>query len=134
MNNVNKPTIPGEVADAIEYLRGLSPSYSNEDILDFRSGIIGESDDADGIALRSIPFDTLLAALVNGYERELTEEEREAQQLERARAKIKDAYETTERLRHTRYNPASSAYDRGYCAGMIFTLNALDVKISGVNA
>lgn len=76
MDNVNKPTIPAEVADVIECFRnrgGGLPAWSNEAILDHV--INSAAPNRRTNALRSIPFDTLLAALVNGYEREQTPEE-----------------------------------------------------------
>ncbi|MMZ45534.1 hypothetical protein D1872_71350 [compost metagenome] len=69
MSNVNKPVIPTEVADAIEELRG--GGAGNRGIL-LRSERIGNP---YYTALVSISYDTLMAALVNGYERELTEEQ-----------------------------------------------------------
>jgi hypothetical protein len=75
MSNVNKPVIPAEVADAIEWARcdANGNPWSNERIID---GVRATNIDEIHLRkLRSISFDTLLAALVNGYERELTEEQ-----------------------------------------------------------
>ncbi|WP_149093363.1 DUF1642 domain-containing protein [Paenibacillus terrae] len=69
MSNVNKPVIPAEVADAIEELRGKGEN--NRGIL-MRRERVGNP---YYLALMSIHYDTLMAALANGYERELTEEQ-----------------------------------------------------------
>jgi hypothetical protein len=78
MSNVNKPVIPADVADLLERMR--TAGITNQDITRTAQGNTPVPDYHK--VLSSIPFDTLLAALVNGYERELTEEER-------ARAAIK---------------------------------------------
>jgi hypothetical protein len=129
MANVNKPTIPGEVADAIERLRSRYEADNSEIItLALKTG---GGLHADTITLQKIPFDTLLAALVNGYGRELTEEEREARRIAEAHESIRDEYE--EHVGHNgRY--ASGAEDDAFADGIRFALNALGVKISGVNA
>ncbi|WP_068616485.1 hypothetical protein [Paenibacillus tuaregi] len=67
--------------------------------------------------MQTIPFDTLLATLVNGYERELTEEER-------AYAAIREEYAEL----------SDTEFAEGYDAGIEFTLNTLGIKIGGVNA
>jgi hypothetical protein len=61
---MNKPTITRRQADAIEW--ALERDLSNEGIIRrvHDSAYIGPK----STALRAIPFDTLLAALVNGYE------------------------------------------------------------------
>ncbi|MNC49884.1 hypothetical protein D3C75_990960 [compost metagenome] len=69
--------------------------------------------------IRSISFDTLLSALVNGYERELTEEE--AREL---------AYEE---LREIYTTPPQSMFARGFDEGLVFTLNTLGIVIPGIN-
>lgn len=72
MTTIKPVTIPREAADRIEGLR--SSALSNERIVDvYVSEGRGTPPSTRGI--RSISFDTLLSALVNGYERELTEEE-----------------------------------------------------------
>lgn len=122
---MNKPTIPNEVADAIEHLRNsdvFDPSYTNEDIV---SGIFDPSMSSSTFAtLRTIPFDILLVALVNGYERELTEEQR-------IHAVIRDDFED-----HRRGNGGfeTGSEDRAYAAGIKFTLNTLNIDVEGVNA
>ncbi|MEK4360784.1 hypothetical protein NYE48_27645 [Paenibacillus sp. FSL M7-1455] len=119
MSNVSKPVIPAEVADVIEYLRfdeGRG-GYSNQKIIQLYEMKTVQSEVAE--SLRKIPFDTLLAALVNGYERELTEEERREEA-------IAGEYEW--------YCACDSDYDDGVCRGILLTLNTLGIKIEGVNA
>lgn len=114
---MNKPTIPNEVADLIEDLR--NDSFSNEDIVHLRNDV----GSIHRFSLNSISCDTLMAALVNGYEREMTEEQRHQ--------KIKDRYEL--------YRSCAGNYDTGredeaHADGIRYTLNMLDIKIEGVNA
>lgn len=115
---MNKPTIPNEVADVIEHLRdraAFDPAYTNEDII---SSVFDPSTSSRFDTLRTVPFDTLMAALVNGYERELTEEQR--------KQKIREMYR-----------------EHGYCLGsgnlgirkgIRDTLSILGIQIEGVNA
>lgn len=75
------PAIPREVADIIERWRN-DLRHSNPYIL----RAVLTPDEYDGPytrVLRSIPFDTLLAALVNGYTVELTKRERVEAALQR---------------------------------------------------
>lgn len=120
MSNVSKPVIPAEVADVIEKLRDPSGgfSYSNAEVVDVATRTGGGVNQYT-ITLQKIPFDTLLAALVNGYERELTEEERREEA-------IAGEYEW--------YCACDSDYDDGVCRGILLTLNTLGIKIEGVNA
>lgn len=113
MIDVKKPVIPAEVAELLDKM--LKASYSNEEILVCASyqGRIG----AYREILSQIPFDTLLAALVNGYEREMTEEER-------AYAAIREEYML----------PSETEWAEGYDEGIEFALNKLGIKIEGVNA
>jgi len=112
--------IPREAADAIETLRRDSasdPAFDNEGIA---HAYVTESY-AGPIALnlRKIPFDTLMRALLDGYERELTEEE--AREL---------AYEE---LREIYATPPQSMFARGFDEGLVFTLNTLGIVIPGIN-
>ncbi|MBG9735809.1 hypothetical protein [Paenibacillus alvei] len=122
---MNKPTIPNEVADAIEHLRNsdvFDPAYTNEDIV---SGIFDPSMSSTTFAtLRTIPFDPLMAALVNGYERELTEEQR-------AHADIRREYE---RHIHGRGKYETEGKDFAYADGMMYAVVTLGIQIEGVNA
>ncbi|MCM3784374.1 DUF1642 domain-containing protein [Neobacillus mesonae] len=121
MSSVNKPVIPADVADAIEYLRGSAGHVplDNETIL---YNVINPTPGTEHFdRVRSLPFDTLLAALVNGYERELTEEERWAK-------RINEALGWMEESRR------SAQYKDGYHRGVMQTLAILGIKIEGVNA
>ena len=127
MDDVNRPTVPAEVADAIEYFRnrgGGLPAWSNENILDH---VINSAARSSNIAaLRTIPFDTLLAALVNGYEREKTGEEY-----------VRNLYEGLGREAEAARVIVGA--DGGACAlrarrAIECTLNALGIRIEGVNA
>lgn len=123
MDDVNRPTVSAEVADAIEYFRnrgGRLPAWSNEAILD--NVINSASGNSKITALRTIPFDTLLAALVNGYERELSEEQR-------AHAKIREEYSRSKRAWLAGYD-----YYEGVTYGIELTLYTLGVRIEGVSA
>ncbi|MGG4217526.1 hypothetical protein ABEW32_04750 [Paenibacillus jamilae] len=107
MSNVNKPVILAEVADAIEELRG--EGVGNRGIL-LRSEQIGNP---YYTALVSISYDTLMAALINGYERELTEEQRKH-----------DA------LREVYFDLLGTEF----ASGINYALTTLGVAVSGVNA
>ncbi|KJK28474.1 hypothetical protein [Paenibacillus polymyxa] len=110
MSNVNKPVIPAEVADAIEELRTLRRGEAtNRDIL-LRRERIGNP---YYTALISISYDTLMAALVNGYERELTEEQRKHDIL-------REAY--------------FDLLGTEFASGINYTLTTLGVSVSGVSA
>ena len=119
---MNKPTIPNEVADVIEALRGVQ-LYSDEEII----SIIMLSGGTFVKTLRSIPFDTLMAALVNGYDREITEEERFHREI---RVKYVEKRSTARLMGHAWHSRETSAY----ADGIVFTLNTLGIKIEGVNA
>ncbi|MCY9532915.1 hypothetical protein M5X04_26765 [Paenibacillus alvei] len=110
-----KPTIPNEVADVIEYLRS-DKKWSNQQIIECRN-IAREEIEAVRI-LRKVPFDTLMAALVNGYERELTEEQRHQ--------KIREMYRE--------YGEYLEIRDFGAREGMRRVLSVLGIQIEGVNA
>lgn len=117
MSNVNRPTIPAEVADTIEGLRDPrnGPEFSNEKILTWAI----EGDSAIVTMLRKIPFDTLLAALVNGYEREKPPE---------------DARHVELRKEYVWRNGCVSEYSIGMADGIRYAVAMLGVKIEGVNA
>ncbi|MEK5414328.1 hypothetical protein [Paenibacillus sp. FSL L8-0708] len=72
MTTIKPVIIPREAADRIEGLR--SSALSNERIVDVYVSE-GRGTPLSTRGIRSISFDTLLTALVVGYERELTEEE-----------------------------------------------------------
>lgn len=112
---MNKPIIPNEVADVIEYLRS-DKKWSNQQIIECRN-IAREEIEAVRI-LCKVPFDTLMAALVNGYERELTEEQR--------RQKIREMYHE--------YVYCLDSRNLGIRKGIRDTLSILGIQIEGVNA
>nr|WP_154895200.1 hypothetical protein [Paenibacillus xylanexedens] len=131
MSNVNKglpperPAIPAEVADVIEGLRDPESGhvFSNAEIT-AQALNTGGTMHIDTVTLRKIPFDTLLAALVNGYEREKTPEET-----------VRDMYEGFKE----REGWLPERYGHDYGAGTArraieVTLNTLGIKIKGVNA
>lgn len=125
---MNKPTIPNDVADAIEELREKPGALDNARIIELampsRTSI---AIDKTVDAIRSIPFDTLMAALVNGYERELTEEQI-------AHAKIRNRHKAE--LITARFSGHYGARQENvaFADGIKFTLDALGIKVSGVNA
>lgn len=117
---MNKPTIPNEVADAIEKLRAEPGAFTNETIIQIATPNSSEIYIGESVqAVRSIPFDTLLAALVNGYVRELTEEQRIHAEIAR-------------RYRTHRESPYPT--DRSFANGIEYAVRALGIKIEGVNA
>lgn len=77
----------------------------------------------DTITMQTIPFDTLLSALVNGYVVEKSAEELERE----AHDKIRMSYE------HRSW-PTANIADQAYMEGVEVTLNTLGIKIEGVNA
>lgn len=119
---MNKPTIPNDVADVIEGLRNES-AYQNVGIIDIAMRT-GGGLHRDTVTLQSIPFDTLMAVLVNGYEREMTEE----QAIQR---KLRDEYDAH---MTTRGGFSTGDEDRAYAAGIRFALDTLGIQIEGVNA
>lgn len=132
MNEVKPVTIPHDVADTIEYMRRDSADatpLSNEGIAHVyvTESYVGPA----AIKLRSIPFDTLMRALLDGYERGLTEEE----EREKAIASLRDYYgflreqEGIARIQ-TRGNPLE--FMRAQNAIRI-TLNTFDIVIPGIN-
>ncbi|MEK5178456.1 hypothetical protein [Paenibacillus odorifer] len=123
-----KVTIPREAADRIEGLR--SSALSNERIVDvYVSEGRGTPPSTRGI--RSISFDTLLSALVNGYERELTEEEAREQAFDSIRSYYAWLGER-ERCEGIRVNGNPFEFKRAQTA-IRLTLNVLGTEISGIN-
>lgn len=111
-----KPIIPQRVADAIESFREHG-FPSNENIIKVAHDR-GAAVTPRLVAIRSIPFDTLLAALVNGYEREVTPEQLTHEKILRQYVQHRDR----------------TTYDTGYRYGVEMALNALGIAIDGVNA
>lgn len=107
---MNKPTIPNEVADAIEELRD-GHGHDNSRII-YAAMRTGGGLSKYTITLQTIPFDTLMAALVNGYEREMTEGE--------ALDKVAKEYHRSK--------------GTAYAYGIRYTLDTLGINIEGVDA
>jgi len=119
---MTKVKLPRLVADKLDQLRSFG--YSTETIFACRA------DTSPNYAiLRTIPFDTFLQAVVSGYEREVTEVERQAEAIERIK--------TTYQRKRTEARDARDLYEAGiywrFIDGMKFVLNELGVVIDGVN-
>jgi hypothetical protein len=114
---VTLPTIPREVADAIEAAR--RQGVCNGTIIDVRNDDFTLAE-VSGAVLRLIPFDTLMSALVNGYVVEKSAEEL-----------VREAYDN---IRKEYVDRPHSWYYDGRADGIIFTLHTLGIKIEGVNA
>ena len=107
-----KVKLPHDVAKAIETLRGRDFIITNHDII--YAFAASKSDEYPAlIEYASEHFDDLLKALVNGYEVEETPEE-----------KVKKLFE--------KYIPGTDK-NYGYRLGVCACLNALDIKIEGIN-
>lgn len=122
-------TIPREVADAIEWFRADmegSVAYTNQDVVTVALREPYPLNHREA-ALRKVPFDTLLSALVNGYERELTEEEKR----EQAYAEIKRQYVSARST--TYYISDTDGLYSGILRGIEITLDTLRIVIPGIN-
>lgn len=120
MSNDNKAVIPAVVADALDQAK--MERMCNESILEVRNEEYPGETQVNGAALRFIPFNTLLRALINGYERELTEEEH----LAKAYQNIRDEYQVC--------LFDGSSEEISFANGMRYALDTLSIKIEGVNA
>lgn len=122
-----KVTIPRDVANMIEALRSddhYGPARDNEYICELAMRTGGGVPIATS-TLRKIPFDMLLQALVNGYERE-------KEPYEAVRALYRGLVES-ERKALGIYG--SDPYQYAFAARTVQrTLNALKIAIPGVNA
>lgn len=118
---VTLPTIPKEVADAIEAAR--KQGVCTGTIIDVRNDDFTLAE-VSGAVLRLISFDTLMSALVNGYVVEKSAEELERE----AHAKLRESYKRSWQLGW------STSYSEGRADGIRFTLETLGIKIEGVNA
>jgi hypothetical protein len=116
---VTLPTIPKEVADAIERMRLRGHSAEHITAVASRTG---GGLHRDTVTLQTIPFDTLMSALVNGYVVEKSAEEQAYDTIREAHAERCDDYASI------------GDYSGGYADGIEFTLNELGIKIEGVNA
>lgn len=113
-------TIPNEVADVIEEMR--KRQMTNEGIC--AMALCDDGDSAD--VLRSIPFNTLMAALINGYDREQTAEQR-------AHAELRSAYAKRRLDAGYRGHMWTSRELNAFANGIRFTLDTLGVKVVGVS-
>jgi hypothetical protein len=130
-DKVARVTIPREVAEAIENVRKrlgwtdeviLHKTYTNGWEAEWTE-VLNENGDENKAFL-------IAQALVNGYEIEKSPEELEAERKEKVRELYDKALENYAAL------PASpeSAYYDGLTQGILKTLEALGIKIPGVNA
>ncbi|WP_434750192.1 hypothetical protein [Paenibacillus amylolyticus] len=115
MSNVVKPTIPAEVADLIENMR--KAGVTNQEMTRVAQG--HTSVPVYNEILSSIPFDTLLAALVNGYGRDKAPEDPRYVEL---------------RKEYVWRNGSITEYIIGMADGIRYAVAMLGVKIEGVNA
>jgi len=127
-----KPTLPRDVAVAIERKRNRTdglPMWSNADFIDAYLRGIGDTQKT----LRTISVDTLMAALINGYEVEKSAEElaEEARRITHGRIRIR--YDTCRRIERLGWLD-SATEQSAFAAGMKYVLNELGEKIPGVNA
>jgi Protein of unknown function (DUF1642) len=117
-DKVTRVTLPREVAEAIEDLR--KDHYDNRALIDE----IYEGAARPVLqAYAEANFDTLLNALVNGYEIEKSPED-----------KVREYYEE---IREVFKSTIDGSYDeeylRGIMHGVVKTLNLLGIKVPGVN-
>ncbi|UKS30219.1 hypothetical protein LOZ80_15265 [Paenibacillus sp. HWE-109] len=129
MSDIKRVTLPNEVADAIETFR--AGSLNNAQIIELAvRGGMGPS----ALTLRryvteegGTNFDTLISALINDYDRDLTAEQRVHAEIRRM---YTDKCYTAEHGLLT----AQREFDRGFVAGARFVIDTLGIKIEGVNA
>lgn len=109
--------LPREVAEAIERFRNIGCDNASI-IYTFASG--EDKNNIDFANYAADNFDTLLQALVNGYEVEQTPEE-----------KVREYYELNkpdEYMNQNQFNIQAAVRE-----GVLNTLNLLNIKIKGVN-
>ncbi|NGM81269.1 DUF1642 domain-containing protein [Paenibacillus sp. 7124] len=124
-NEIKPVVIPREVAQAIEVMRSefaTTCAYSNEDI----ARVYTDSRYSDSLAksIRKLPFDTLMRALLDGYERERTPEETVAEIYRKLSASA-DQERRAYNGEPTQYLMAALAVKR--------VLDVLGIVIPGVN-
>ena len=121
----DKVKLPREVAEAIEDLR--KDHYDNRALIDE----IYEGAARPVLqAYAETNFDTLLNALVNGYEIEKSPAELEAERKEKVREYYEGLIETKQDLSNDDYTRELAAYE---ASGVSKTLDLLGIKIEGVN-
>jgi hypothetical protein len=128
------PTISHDVADAIVWMKGTFGATNTQTILRsvLDSNVVGPKT----VMLRSIPFDTLLAALVNGYNVELTPEEAAEKVRQEAYDKLAAEYKRYRDLSLFYQNvfPGDSARRGGFADGIRFAVRTLKLNIPEVSA
>ena len=128
MTNV-KPTLPREVASAIESLR--EEKVSNYGIMRISHGAIFES---PALILKRYAFegehggtpDLLMSALINGYEVEQSPEDKLREYYDKCRENWMKQYDAKEY--------GQSEYLNGQAVGVSTTLHILGITIEGINA
>lgn len=129
MTKINVPIIPSDVADAIEEMMRL---YGDtQDVIGFVLAYGVKSKLLD--VLRSIPFDTLLAALVNGYERGKTPEQLAEEERAARHESLRMLYEAKRRNADAANFAETRVRNEEYADGIVWTLNTLGIEIEGVN-
>lgn len=128
-----KVTIPRNVADAVEHLRSEPNPLSNGKIISFAIPdtsrvLIGWATEA----IRSIPLDTLLEALVNDYDVEKTPEEIAEEKRIAAHKLVSKRYCDEKWDAACAYSRTWEKYHDGYADGIHFTLRTLGIVINGV--
>ncbi|ETT40912.1 hypothetical protein C162_26680 [Paenibacillus sp. FSL R7-269] len=118
---IKKALLPRIVADRIEELRG-SLGKSNEFIAELWMRTGGGVPMATS-ELRQVTFDTLMVALIVGYDREMTEEEKR----ELAHTEI------YQELVHGPLRYRTTAEQEAYADGILYAVNTLGIEISGIN-
>jgi hypothetical protein len=112
--------LPPDVDEAIQEFRRCE-----ETTADIIIAIFNGADSKAAFTLRKFSedagrFEDLLKALVNGYEVEQSPED-----------KVRELYGRYKNCDHQ--EKAKAEYCRGVCNGIIDTLNALNIKVEGVN-
>lgn len=132
VSEIQIPVISREVADAIEWARRIDGAVSviTERVL-FTETYNGERTRL----LRSIPFDTLLAALVNGYGVEKSPEElaelKRQETYERLRLTYDEKRKGAELYSHC-FTESAAEY-KGFADGIRFAVRTLKLDIPGVS-
>jgi hypothetical protein len=126
--NTNKPLLTKEQAEGIEVLR--KSGRADDEILSVAAGRQGGWAGRQAKELNEMNSLTLAKALINGYEVEKSPEDELAEHYGRHRD-IK--YDYLHRHHLDRAEISRESFSRGFTFGVERALNALDVKIKGVN-
>ncbi|RJE90703.1 hypothetical protein D3P07_00935 [Paenibacillus sp. 1011MAR3C5] len=126
------PVIPRDVADAIEWARKMNGSV---EFIARRWQDVDRFDGPTSELLWSIPFDTLMAALINGYEIELSPKEAAAKERKEACEILRKEYVDVRRKEREwarlRCGSTSAEY-RGFAESIQFAARTLKLDISEV--